>query len=163
VYVAQRFIWRDKTWGKFATFSNKDEAEKNIFNYRDSCLTNFSDILNNNKDSFFNLDFKSESLKTIEKLYFLLYERDEFSKRGISREAFERGMSLYFGEVSVRNNDNAKWIVGEYPFVKDKYQLGIEVGPGRFMIMHKCKDLCFREGNKLKQSLYREYKKYFIR
>lgn len=144
-------------------FKNSTEAEKMLFSFRDDRLTDLKNILNQNTDLSFAMNFSLESLKAIERLYFWLFEHGEFERRGINRGNFEDGMGIYFGEVIIRNNYSARWIVDKYPFNQNKYQLGIELGLGKFMIVDKCKDLCFREGNKRKQLLYRDYKKYFGR
>lgn len=47
-------------------------------------------------------------------------------------------MSVYFGEVVVRNNDNAKWVVEEYAFVEGKYELMVNKGLLSMSIDNKC-------------------------
>lgn len=66
------------------------------------------------QNSYFLPDYTVESLKRIEKWYYDLYEKGKFHKVGFTRNKFERIMSVYFGEVAVKNNKDAKWLVEEY-------------------------------------------------
>ena len=66
--------------------------------------------------SAFFLDYTIESLKKLEKWYFDLYEKQSFGQVGLTQEEFESMMSVYWGEVVIKNNEDAKWVVMEYPF-----------------------------------------------
>lgn len=70
-------------------------------------------------------------------------------------------MSIYFGEVVVRNNDNAKWIVEEYAFVKGKYNLMINAGLLNMALVDKCNNWFKEPCNKNHNLLFRQYNKYF--
>ncbi|MBD5467511.1 MAG: hypothetical protein HDR21_05075 [Lachnospiraceae bacterium] len=70
-------------------------------------------------------------------------------------------MSIYFGEVVVRNNKDAKWLVEEYPFSKSKYEFLVNKGLVSMSIMNNFHDLCKKQNNKRKNLLFREYNRYF--
>ena len=63
-------------------------------------------------------------------------------------------MSVYFGEVVVRNNDNAKWVVEEYAFVEGKYELMVNKG---LLSNNWFNEPC----NKKHNLLFRQYNRYF--
>lgn len=57
---------------------------------------------------------------------YLLNELDTICKQNsafLPDYSVESMMSVYFGEVVVKNNEDAKWIVEEYAFTKNKYEL----------------------------------------
>ena len=109
----------------------------------------------------FSPNYTVDSLKALEKWYFELWEKDNFASITVSQGTFERMMALYFNEVVVRNKEGAKWTVTEYPFLRGRYELGIEcrlmsmMGSGHFI------NLCTKEGNKRRNFMYREYKRYY--
>lgn len=86
--------------------------------YKDNLLRKIETI--SVKTSYFQPDYTVESLKRIEKWYFDLYEKGGFREVGLTQGEFEKMMSVYFGEVVVRNNKDAKWVVEEYAFTKNK-------------------------------------------
>ncbi len=146
---------------KLEEFKDLSDAEDYFISYKDCLLNKFEEICA--QKSCFEPDYTVESLKRIEKWYFELYENKEFDKVGLTREEFERVMSVYFGEVVVRNNEDAKWVVAEYPFMKKKYELLINKQLFNMSIINHCHDLCRRQNNKRRNLLLREYNKYFVR
>lgn len=123
---------------KLKKFSNLDEAEQ-YYLINKNCLLNKLEVLC--KDNFsFLPDYTIDSLKQLEKWYFDLFENNLFDTIGLDRKEFESLMSIYFGEVVVRNNDNAKWIVEEYAFVEGKYELMVNKGLLSMSIDNKCND-----------------------
>lgn len=95
-------------------FSNKSEAENYFISYKDNLLNRLKAI--SIQTSAFFLDYTIESLKKLEKWYFDLYEKQSFGQVGLTQEEFESMMSVYWGEVVIKNNEDAKWVVMEYPF-----------------------------------------------
>ena len=95
-------------------FSNKSEAENYFISYKDNLLNRLKAI--SIQTSAFFLDYTIESLKKVEKWYFDLYEKQSFGQVGLTQEEFESMMSVYWGEVVIKNNEDAKWVVMEYPF-----------------------------------------------
>ncbi|HAU50316.1 MAG TPA: hypothetical protein DCW43_00895 [Clostridiales bacterium] len=70
-------------------------------------------------------------------------------------------MEIYFGEIAVRNSKEANWIVREFPFFKGKYELLVKKGLMSMSIVGKYQNLQSVQGNKRKNLMLREYKKYF--
>ncbi len=107
----------------------------------------------------FNPDFSPESLKALEKLYFKLYEDGAFIGNTIKIEDFEVYMSLYFGEVMVRNIDFFEWVAEKHFLTKNAYYLAIKK-PFLSMGIARLKNYYFTKNNKMRQSLFRKYKMY---
>ena len=101
---------------KLCGFNNLSEAEDYFILRKDFLLNKLKAV--STQTSAFVPDNTVESLKKIEKWYFDLYEENAFGKFGLSQEEFEQIMSFYWGEVVVKNNEDAKWVVEEYPFAK---------------------------------------------
>lgn len=137
------------------------EAEDYFFSYKDDLLKKLEAVSTQN--SYFLPDYTVESLKRIEKWYFDLYEKGEFHKVGFTQDEFESIMSVYFGEVVVKNNKDAKWLVEEYPFSQSKYEFLVNRGLLSMSIMNMYHDLYKKQNNKRKNLLFREYNKYFAR
>ena len=146
---------------KLKEFRNKSEAEEYFFAYKDSSLEKLERMCLHS--DCFSADYSVDSLKELEKWYFDLYENYEFDKIGIAREEFEKIMGVYFGEVAVKNNVDAKWEIWEYPFVKGKYELLVNQNLMSISIGGMSNNLCTRQGNKRKNLMFREYNKYFNR
>ena len=144
---------------KMKGFKNISEAEEFFSSFRDLLIDKFSEICY--KNGFNSFDYSVESLKDLEKLYFELFDENKFSTIGLSREEFEQCMGLYFGEVVIRNNKDAKYVVNEFPFVPGKYDLYINKGLAHIAIVEFCKEWYARTGNKRRTLLFREYNKYF--
>src|SRR5262249_42074820 len=140
------------------SFGSLSEATAYYFALRDehlSILVNISE-----KQDFFKLDYSVESLKKIEAWYFDFVEHHNFEIHGVDRATFERCMFMYFGEVVIKNNKDAEWIVEEYVFSQGKYELGIRKDPCSYMAT-RFVDLYREPNNKRKQYIYRTYKKNF--
>lgn len=145
---------------KLKKFSSKSEAEDYFFLYKNNLLNKLEIICKLN--ACFLPDYTVESLKKIEKWYFDMFEKNEFELAGVTRNEFESMMSVYFGEVVVKNNEDAKWLVEEFPFVPSKYELMVNKGGNCNMsIENKCQDFYKEPANKRRNLLFREYNKYF--
>jgi hypothetical protein len=97
----------------------------------------------------------------LEKWYFELYEKNKFDKLGLDRNEFEKAMAIYFGEVVVRNNKEAKWEVEEYPFVPGKFDFGVRKGMGSMSLGNGFIDHYEEPNNKSRNSLFRRYNQHF--
>src|SRR5690606_11773920 len=86
---------------KLNGFNSKEEADDFVIKQKNELLDLFITFIN--KQGFFNPDFSPESLKELELLYFNLFDQNQFSEDLITREDFELYMSLYYGEVMVKN------------------------------------------------------------
>ena len=95
-------------------FHDQSEAEDYYISYKDDLLNRLKAI--STQASAFFPDYTIESLKKLENWYFNLYEKQSFDKAGSTQEDFESMMSVYWGEVVIKNNEDAKWVVMEYPF-----------------------------------------------
>lgn len=144
---------------KLKTFHDVSEAQEYFLSCKERLLNELATICKQN--SAFLPDYSIESLKKIEKWYFELYENKEFQKLGVTKDEFESMMSVYFGEVVVKNNEDAKWIVEEYAFTKNKYELMVNQGYCSMSIMNKCHNHDQAPSNKRRNLLFREYNKYF--
>lgn len=144
---------------KLPKFKSMAEAEKYFFARKDKLLGKFEKKCQ--QYSFFTPDYSVESLKKLEKTYFDLYEAGSFRETGLSRDEFERAMSVYFGEVVVRNNDGAKFEVREFPFAQGKYEFYISKGLLSVAIAGRFRDLYQQPGNVRKNHMFREYNRYF--
>jgi hypothetical protein len=68
-----------------------------------------------------------------------------------------KAMAVYFGEVLCRHG-KFKWIVKEFAFAKNRYELGVSKEFCSIMLTnHRRPTLA---NNKRKQSLWREFSKY---
>lgn len=144
---------------KLKEFSDISEAENYYFSYRDCMLTKLETISKQNP--FFESDYTLESLKSIEKWYFDLYEKNEFGQVGLTLNEFEKILSIYFGAVIVKNNEKAEWLVYEYPFSQNKYEFMVYKGNLYWSIINCFNDLCKIQNNKKRNYIYRKYNKYF--
>ena len=138
-------------------FKSRSEAEEELYKFRDARLQKIEKVSQMSEE--FLADHSAESLKTMEKLYFDLFESNDFSRIDSTRQEFEECMAMYYGEVFVRNVSDSDWIVEEYVFEKGKYEIGIRkddltIALRRFTDHYKKPD------NKRKQSIWREYKRY---
>jgi hypothetical protein len=144
---------------KLREFENILEAEKFFLKYKDELLIQLE--LVSQESDIFKVDNKVESLKNLEKWYFELYEKNEFVKLGLDRNEFEKVMAIYFGEVVVQNNKDAKWEIEEYPFVPGKYTFGVTKGFGSMSLGNGFIDHYKEPSNKRRNSLFRMYNHYF--
>ena len=136
---------------KLREFNDISEAEEYFLSYKDDLIKKLEMLCMQNP--YFLPDYTVESLKKIEKWYFDLYDKNEF----------EKIMSIYFGEVVIKNNEDAKWIVNEYPFSKKRYEFMVNKGNLYMSIINKYHDLYKMQNNKRRNLIFREYNKYFAR
>jgi hypothetical protein len=140
-------------------FNDSKEAEDFFSTYRTSLLEELERI--SAESGVFTPDYSVDSLDPLEKWYFDLYENDSFSSTGVTKETFEKMMEIYFGETAVRGSEEANWIVREFPFVKGKYELLVKKGLMSMSIVGKFQNLQNVQGNKRKNLMIRDFKKYF--
>ena len=138
------------------SFASLAEAEKFYFKLRNNFRETLNTLAGKNNIP---LDYSPESLKTLEKWFFDLYESGGFKKLGISQKEFEGCMGIYQGYVYTENDPEFKWIVQESSFIKGKFQMGITKGYFALMLGGQA-NLPILKDNKRRQSMYREYKKY---
>jgi hypothetical protein len=72
---------------------------------------------------------------------------------------FEELMAMYFFEMAVRNSD-VEWTVEEYAFQAGLYEIGV-ARPLFRMFCRRLRPRAVEQQNKRKQSVWREYQKYF--
>ncbi len=142
-------------------FSDISEAENYFISYKNYLLNRLNAI--STQEYAFFPDYTIESLKKLEKWYFDLYEKKSFAKVGLTQKEFESIMSVYWGEVIIKNNEDAKWVVEEYPFSQKKYELLVNKGLCNVSVIGKFRDLYNKQSNKRRNLLFREYNKYFAR
>ena len=142
-------------------FCDQSEAEDYYISYKDNLLNRLKAI-STQAPAFFP-DYTIESLKKLENWYFNLYGKQSFDKAGPTQEEFESMMSVYWGEVVIKNNEDAKWVVMEYPFSQKKYEFLVNKGLCSVSVVNKFHDLYNRQSNKRRTLLFREYNRYFAR
>ena len=144
---------------KSPRFKNKKEAEKYFLDYKSTYLEYLRTISKNSE--MFEMDFTPDSLKRLELWYFYLKENGKFSEENIDESKLLISISIYYGEILRRNTKKWKWVIDEYPFVKNTYDLFVGRLPHMgIMIQLNRKWAFYKIDNKRKQSLWREYKRY---
>lgn len=136
-------------------FSNLKEAKQAYFTYRDEILE-YIDYISQGHP-FFKMDYTAESLKSLEKWYFELFDRNEFDKQEIKRNEFERLMTIYYGDMIVRNLEGAEWVVEEFIFDPGTYLIGIKKGNGTLFLGDGCLDHYNRPDKKRRNYYFRKY------
>ena len=138
-------------------FGSLEEASAHLFAMRDGQLSTLKGLASK---SGFSADGTPESLKQLEAWYFQLFESDGFGELGVSREEFERCMASYFCEVAVTNCPGTQWHVSEFAYEPGKYEIGVK--RGLFELMRgSFKDHHAQQGNRSRNAIYREYRRYF--
>jgi hypothetical protein len=137
-------------------FRNANEAERALFAERDAHLAKLIAI--STGCSLFVADFSPESLKSLERWYFDISDRDGFTKVGVNQTTFERCISFYLGEVFARHGREFKWFVSEYAFERGRYAIGVR-RPHLSLMFTRPRSLS-RANNVRMQSLWREFRSY---
>ena len=137
-------------------FNSQNEANEYFIKQKDNGLDVFINFINEHK--YLTPDFSPESLKELELLYFDLYEQSKFGSNLITRVDFEVFMSLYYGEVMVRNTV-FEWGAEKHFLTENAYYLSIRK-PQMSIAVARRKDYYATKNNKRRQALYREYKRY---
>lgn len=145
---------------KLKCFNSQEEAEEYFEEYIYTVLEMFLE-LSEQFASVFKPDFSVESLKSLEKLYFTLFENDLFDEKGLHRSLFERMIEVYWGQVVVLNNEKANFVVNEFPFVENAYNLCINAGYCTMNCYGLFNNLWKKPDNKRHNYMYRKFKKYF--
>lgn len=143
---------------RLPAFASHAEAEAKLYQQRDDRIRRLCELAASS--GIFKADFTPESLKTVEKCYFELWESDGFRPLGVTRDDFERCMAMYFCEVAVRNCPDTKWEVREYGFERGKYELGVQSGRVHLMLS-RFTDHYKESNNKRRQKIYRQYQQHF--
>ena len=142
-------------------FSNKSKAEDYFISYKDDLLSRLK-VISAQASAFFP-DYTVESLKKLEKWYFDLYEKQMFDQVGVTQEEFESMMSVYWGKVVIKNNEDAKWEVEEYPFLPKRYEFLVNKGLCNVSVVNMFHDLYNMPSNKRRTLMFRKYNRYFAR
>jgi hypothetical protein len=143
---------------KLLSFPNQQEAEKTLLALKDEFIARILSLSNN--ASIFKADFTPDSLKHLEKWFFELYENNLFGNIGTSQSEFETCMAIYFGNVAVENK-KAKWVVEKYFLDNDKYTIGIRRDEHFSQTLGGYRGLPLRKNNKKRDSIFREYKRFY--
>lgn len=138
-------------------YGSQEEAERALYAQRDLLLGQLRTAAAASPS--FHFDFTPESLKTLERWYFDVRERETFAKDSLSRETLERCMAMYLGEVIVKNHATFRWVVREFPFVPGTYEIGVERGTLAVMLT-RLGDVHTRPNNKKRESIWREYRRW---
>jgi hypothetical protein len=130
------------------TFSSLPEAEKALLDLKDSTLEVFLD----ENGIALGLDFSPESLKSLEQWYF----EYTYPNNALGNYSLAHAIGFYFGEVFCRSA-GFSWIVEKCVFIKDRYEIGVNRNLCTIMLTKGRTPPV--DGNKRRQSLWREYKK----
>lgn len=139
-------------------FATLDEATTALFRFRDERLADLLRLAAFSNQ--FTPDYTPASLRGLEQWYFSLVESDAFNIMGIGVEYFEECMAMYFLETATHNSD-VKWAVDEYTFAQGRYQIGVKRPLFAYYKM-RISHLPLLKQNKRRESLYREFAKYFV-
>ena len=140
-------------------FKSSAAAERYLFSCRDHLLRRLEKICK--RHPAFSPSYTVESLKQIEKWYFDLCDKNGFRLVGSTQDEFESILSVYFGEVVVRNKSDARWVITEYPFSPQKYELMVNRGLFSMSILEKFHGLSTKPNNKRRNLMFREYNRFF--
>lgn len=139
------------------SFDGMAEAKTALYAFRDDRLALLSRLALASGE--FEPDYQPESLKGLEWWYFDLAASQGFARLGVAVEIFEECVAMYFFEVAVRNTE-VEWTVQEYAFGPGLYQIGVR--RVRFMMFgSRRRPRRIDQQNKRKQSMWREYQRYF--
>jgi hypothetical protein len=105
----------------------------------------------------FAFDLSPQSLKGLERWYFSLLEKANWTDQQFDRASLERAIAMYFGAVVVHNCPAFSWTVTEFPFLPGRYEIGIERPLYRRSLTLGL-DLAARPNNKRRQSLWRDFR-----
>ena len=108
----------------------------------------------------FDMDYSPDSLKSLEEAYFSLVERAGFARLGLTQQAFESLIGVYFAAVVTRNNPKAHLVVQEFAFTPGKYELGVAKGSTTVMVTSLPLSL-MQPLKKKRDRLYKMFRKYF--
>lgn len=136
-------------------FGSLREARSRLLGKRTSQLTRLKAWAKQSDD--FRPDLTPESLKRLEAWYFDLVERRAFRSLGATRAEFESCLTSYFCQVVVATCRDAKWVVEEFPFVRGRYEIGVQRRLGTWASSFA--NLYRFPGNSRRTRIYREYQR----
>ena len=147
---------------KLPEFSSRDEAVVALAAEKDAAVASLLSDRQLSPDIA--LDFSSDSLLRLERWYFERVSLRRFfgMVRAADPEVLARWCAFYFGEVVVRNLDGAAWVVEEFPFVPERYTIGVRHGM-LTMNLASFYEKLHHPKNKKHDSLWRTYEHYFAR
>jgi len=136
------------------TFNSQSEANTFFIEQKKENLDSFLKFIKDNE--FFEPNFSPESLKEVEKLYFKLRDERKYRANFITIEDYELFMSIYFGEVVVRNLEGFVW-AAEKDFINpNAYSMVIKKSNYSKGISRR-KNHYIQKNNKNKEALFREF------
>ena len=130
-------------------FDSLSEAEGSLFAYRDAAFVELLSV----SEFQCALDYTPESLKLLEQWFFASGEPVALASGYSSAHA----IGFYLGEI-YRRHAGFKWVVQEFVFSPGHYEIG--VSRGLISVMLTKGRLPKAAGNKQRQSLWREFRKY---
>jgi hypothetical protein len=138
-------------------FENSNEAERALFERRDHLLSRLRDTTR--EDEKVQLDGSKQSLKDLEQWYFAVLEGPGFASVRMDREEVEHAISMYLGEVLVRNANGFRWVVEKFAFAEGCYEVGVATSQVKIMLSRGA-NLQAKPNNSRRQSLYREFSQF---
>lgn len=145
--------------GQLPSFSNLAEATDYFERYRQAGLQALADLIAEKPG--FTMDYSPDSLKSLEDVYFNLIETSRFPDLGLSQQAFESLMGIYFAAVATRNARDAHWIVQEFAFAPGRYELGVVRANATVMVTSLRNLNLMQPHRKKRDRLYRMFQRFF--
>ena len=145
--------------GQLPSFGNLAEATDHYERYRQAGLKTLAGLTADRPG--FTMDYSPESLKSLEDVYFSLIETGGFPGLGLSQQAFESLMGIYFGAVATRTDPAVHWIVQEFAFAPGKYELGVAKANTTVMVTSLRNLNLMQPHRKKRDRLYRMFQRFF--
>ncbi len=141
---------------KLPAFRGIEEAERALYGERDELIRNLIEL--SRRSTAFRPDFSPDSLKDLEHWYFELSEGGGFHSIDTDEETFERAISMYLGQVLVRNAPLFEWFVTEFVFEQGRYEIGVR--RPLYQVMLSRLSPAPRERNRRERSVWRTYQQH---
>jgi len=133
------------------SYDTIETATESLLKRKDAALNDIA----SNPELINILDFSPESLKDLEKWYFLSGQ----PKKTSSGLPVNQLMGFYFGEVLCRNG-GFKWNVEESPFAEDGYEIVANKGLVTFGLTNGMTPRAPEFSNKRMQSMWKDFERY---
>jgi hypothetical protein len=140
------------------TFESPEVAESSLLGLRDQLLAELQRLVK--ETGFGQLDFSPMSLKAVEKWFFTTAESPGFASYSADSEVVRKAVGVYLGEVLVRSDPSWRWAVEKFPFMPNRYELGVCKPLVSIMLLPGSGVLNEQTSGKRRESLWRLYKQY---
>jgi hypothetical protein len=143
------------------SFASLADASRHFERYRQAGIQTLESLATSLPG--FAMDYSPDSLKSLEEAYFKLAESAGFEDLGLTQQAFESLIGVYFAAVVTRNDPSARLVVEEFAFTPGKYELGVAKGNARVMVTSLQNLTLMQPHKKKRDRLYKMFQRYFGR